>query len=756
MAAPSWPPYFEASQNLLVTNRILLGGFANYYQSLTHQNLSLEEAKERAKNTEVKGKLPQADQVLNYLAWSNSVEVLKKVGRKTKYHLKKLKIEKVEDLLFHFPHRYLDLRRVVKINEVKVGGEVTVVGEVKEVTRRLTKKRFKLIQVAIFDGTGYLKGVWFNQDYIATIFKEGMRVAFGGRVTFRYGQLQIENPLFDILGEEKEGFHTGRLLPIYPATSSLSPHRLRKLLSEARPFMKVPEIFPAWLRQRFGFVSRTQAFLGIHFPQSVEEVAEAKRRLLFEELFLIQLGLAMRKKRMEIKEKGYAHQVKGQLLNDFIQGLPFELTTDQKRALEEIKRDMSAKKPMNRLVQGEVGSGKTVLAAAAMVIAAQAGFQAAMMAPTEILAVQHLRRISQFLKHLPLKVALLIGSTSAKEREKLLPAIASGEINVVVGTHALIQEKVKFKRMSLVVIDEQHRFGVWQRFRLKEKGTFPDMLVMTATPIPRTLSLTLYGDLDISIIRELPQGRKIAENVKTVLCQTQKRRNWAYEKVREEVEKGHQAYIICPLIEESDKLEAKAVLEEAERLKNQVFLDLRVGILFGKMKPQEKDEVMMSFAQGELDVLISTTVIEVGIDVPNATVMLIENADRFGLTQLHQLRGRIGRGGYPSYCILFGKPKTEEGKKRLKAMEKITDGFRLAEEDLMIRGEGEIFGARQAGFPDLKIARLTRDVEVLVEARKVAFELIEKDLELTQPVNALLKWEVKRRFSDKLDWLFRA
>lgn len=755
MTATSWLPYFKASQNLLAANRVLLGGFSNYYQNLTQLNLSFEEAKERAKETAIKGRLPQDDQVLNYLAWSNSVEVLKKVGKKTRIHLKKLGIEKFEDLLFHFPHRYLDLRRVVKISEVRMGEEVTVVGEVKKVTSRLTKKRFKLIQVAIFDGTGYLKGVWFNQDYIATLFNEGMRVAFGGKVNFRYGQLQIENPFFDILEEKREGFHTARLLPIYPATSALSSHRLRQLFLEAKPFMNVPEIFPFWLCQRFSFVSRTQAFLSMHFPQSDEEVAEARRRLLFEELFLIQIGLAMRKKRMEMKEKGYSYQVEGQLLNDFIQGLPFELTQDQMKTLEEIKRDMLAKKPMNRLVQGEVGSGKTVVATAAMVIAAQGRFQAAMMAPTEILAVQHFRRISQLLKHLPLKVALLIGSTSAKERKNLLSAVSSGEVNVVLGTHALIQEKVKFKKLGLVVIDEQHRFGVWQRFQLKEKGIFPDMLVMTATPIPRTLSLTLYGDLDISIIRELPQGRKIAESVKTVVCRTQKRRHWAYEKIREEIKKGHQAYVICPLIEESDKLEAKAVLKEAERLKNQVFPDLRVGILYSRMKPQEKDEVMVDFAQGKLDILISTTVIEVGIDIPNVTVMLIENADRFGLTQLHQLRGRIGRGGHRSYCILFGNPKTEEGKRRLRAMEKISDGFKLAEEDLMIRGEGEIFGAKQAGFPDLKIARLARDVEVLVEARKVAFELVEKDLELAQPVNTLLKWEVKRRFYDKLDWLFR-
>lgn len=674
----------------------------------------------------------------------------------------------VEDLLYHFPHRYLNTAKVLSISNVKVGEEVTVVGEVKIVRKTVGKSGIRVINVGIFDGTEYLYGVWFNQDFIADRLKDGMVVAFSGKTSFRYGQLQIENPLYEVIDEDtrlgEDTVHTSRIIPFHPASQYLTTARLRRIIKNMLDTSPVlSDSLPSFILAKYNFLDRYSALKEIHFPTSERYCEEARRRLLYEELFLMQVGLAFRKKQFKNQTTGIAHQIEGPLIDEFYCSLPFALTNSQKKTISEILKDMASPLPMNRLLQGEVGSGKTVVALASLLVAVQGGYQAAMMAPTEILAEQHFKKITHLLESLfvsheripSVRIALLKGSLTEKEKKVLQEEISKGKVDIVIGTHAIIQKDVVFSKLGLVIVDEQHRFGVQQRVALKEKGTFSDVLVMTATPIPRTLSLTLYGDLDISIINELPGGRNLSEHVETtVLDKTH--RNFANEKIRSEVRQGRQAYIICPLIEESDKLEVKAVMAEIERLENEVFPDLRVGFIHSKLKTEEKETIMESFVRRELDVLISTTVVEVGVDVPNATVMLIEDAERFGLSQLHQLRGRIGRGQHKGYCFLFADPTTDEGRQRMEAIVNTHDGFKLAELDLEIRGEGQIFGVRQSGLPDLKLAKITRDINILLQARDDAFELIEKDPALKLSENRPLFQAVRRKFASNLDWLFYA
>ncbi len=686
------------------------------------------------------------------------VSKVKFVGPAIMNNLEKLGIETVGDLLYHFPHRYIDLSKIRKIGELRAGENATVVGEVKDVKLWRGRKGTRVINVSIFDGTGYIVGTWFNQDFIARRLKEGMQVTFSGKVAYKYRQLQIENPFYDVLSEKSgEPVHSGRIVPIHPATQGLTTNTIRRVVKNALDeYGKVAEPLPDEILKAYKLLPRVEALKEMHFPTNRELLLKARTRFIFEELFLMQIGLAARKKRNEVQTKGIAHRREGELVSALYEALPFKLTEDQKKVIDEIQSDMEKSMPMNRLLQGEVGSGKTVVALVALLTSVQSGYQAALMAPTEVLASQHYIKIKEILNQLGVTTALLTGSLTPKDRLKMVEEVKSGDIDVVIGTHAIIQETVDFSRLGMVVIDEQHRFGVMQRIDLKEKGYYPDVLVMSATPIPRTLSLTLYGDLDVSIIKELPGGRKIGEHINTVLFDRNSR-DIAYEKIRIEIAKGRQAYIVCPLIEESDKLEnVKAVMSQAEWLKTKVFPQLRVGIIHGQMKAGEKEEVMRWFNKGELDILISTTVIEVGIDVPNATVMLIEDADRFGLAQLHQLRGRIGRGEHKSYCILFADPTTEEGKKRMEAIVNIKDGFELAEADLQIRGEGQLFGTRQSGLPDLKVAKLTRDIEVLAEARKAAFKIIDKDPYLASPLYQHLRQEVRDKFGDSLEWLFQA
>lgn len=678
------------------------------------------------------------------------VTTLPGVGSTYARRLAQLDIKTVGDLLYHFPRRYLDRSSVTPIRSVKTGQEATVVGTVCDVESRRTHSRKNILVVTLFDRTGYMSGVWFNQEYHRDRLKEGVEAAFSGKVQFQYKRLQMVNPSYDVLGGggdiEAEGIHTGRIIPLYPGTAGVTSAVLRKMISGALDAVDgMADVLPEDIRRTFGLMPLTEALREIHFPRGEETLKKARYRALFDEVFIMQVGLALRKKRRELEGGGISHGSPGGLVEKFRQSLPFELTVAQEKAWGEIAGDMSRAVPMNRLLQGDVGSGKTVVAVQALLLAVEGGYQGAIMAPTEVLAHQHYRRIGAMLEGLPVRVGLLTAGTSAKD----LRDIASGDMDVVVGTHALIQEGVSFDRLGVVVIDEQHRFGLRQRVALAAKGSTPDILHMSATPIPRTLSLTLYGDLDVSVMDELPAGRK---GVVTVVADKSQRKG-AFAMVGEEVRLGRQAFVICPLVEESEKLEARAAEKESRRLAGE-FPGFNIGLVHGQMKSEDKRAVMDRFSAGEIDILISTVMVEVGIDVPNATAMIVENADRFGLAQLHQLRGRIGRGNRRAVFVMFADPSTDEAKARMEAIRRYNDGFALAEADLLIRGEGSLFGTRQSGLPDLKLARLSRDFELIRNARSAAFRLVDRDPVLSEGENTLLRREANRRFGGTLDWLF--
>ncbi|MEJ5186409.1 MAG: ATP-dependent DNA helicase RecG, partial [Candidatus Geothermincolales bacterium] len=528
---------------------------------------------------------------------------------------------------------------------------------------------------------------------------------------------------------------------------------LRRLIARAlEQFGDLPDFLPARLRLRYGMPPRIAALREIHFPTSPSRLKAARDRLAYEELFLIQVALAIRRYRLGEEEKGISHRPPGGLIAGFLEKLPFKLTPAQERAFREIVADMARPHPMNRLLQGEVGSGKTVVALLALLLTVENGHQGAFMAPTEILAEQHFRNLVTLLEDLPgVRMELLTGSTPSSRRREILQAVAGGMVDILVGTHALIQEDVEFRDLGLVVVDEQHRFGVRQRMLLKAKGTRPDTLIMTATPIPRTLSLTLYGDLEVSVIDQLPTGRP---GTTTHVIGPQERER-AYRLMEEEMRKGRQGYVVCPLVGESASMEVKAAENEVRELRK-AFPGFEVGMVHGQMPRQEREEAMERFRRGELHLLVSTTVIEVGIDVPNATFILVEDADRFGLSQLHQLRGRVGRGEHPSHCFFLFRGDTDESLQRRKAIEEITDGFRLAEADLEIRGEGSLFGTRQSGFTDLKVARLQRDLSLLERAKEDATALVREDPGLEREDNLLLRMEMEKRFRDSLEWIFHA
>ena len=695
-------------------------------------------------------RLPPPLAALNLLA--SPVTALKGVGPALAGRIAPLGIKTVGDLLYHFPRRYLDRSNVTPIRDVGTGKEITVAGRINSVESRVTRKGKRMLTVTVSDGTGYLDGVWFNQDYHRERLKEGVLVAFSGKARVQYGSLQMVNPSYDILGEDEgsgvEASHTGRIVPLYPCTAGVTSATLRRLVSRAlRAISGIADPVPARVRERFELPGLEDSLIEVHFPTGERELRSALYRAVFDEIFTMQIGLALKKKRRETIGEGIAHGPPGELTGKFIASLPFELTAAQRRAWDEIARDMSRKVQMNRLLQGEVGSGKTVVALLALLHAVECGHQGALMAPTEVLANQHSVKARDMLAGLPVRVELI---TSAAGRESL-KAVQSGDVDIVIGTHALIQEGIRFADLSVVVVDEQQRFGLEQRLALTAKGRQPDILHMSATPIPRTLALTLYGDLDVSVIDEMPSGRK---GVITVVADSRERRG-AFALVEKEVRKGRQVFVVCPLVEESEKLEARAAEREAERLTAE-FPDHTIGLLHGQMRSGDKRSVMERFARGEIDILISTVVVEVGVDVPNATVMIIENADRFGLAQLHQLRGRVGRGSERGVCLLFADPQTDEAKARMEAIRKYDDGFELAEADLKIRGEGSIFGTRQSGMPDLKMARLTRNFELIRRARKEAFEIVDGDPTLSDPQHRLLRWETNRRFGGALDWLFRA
>ncbi len=675
---------------------------------------------------------------------SHLAEPLKARG-KTAKGLAALGIETHGDLLEHLPHTHQDRRDARTIATVGVGEEATVAVTVRSVSvKPMRDRRRKRVEARVFDETGPAVAVWFNQPWVATQMGEGSQVLLHGKMRNRN---QFWVSAHELVGQGAAPVHTVGLVPVHPATYGISPDTLRKLAWEDYPLLRhVVEPLPASLRVAERLADRSAALAAAHFPDTEEDVAGARHRLAFEELFLLQLAVAGRRRAQGDRRAAAPLPAGGELVDGFVGSLPFELTGDQRAAIEAIDVDVARETPMQRLLMGEVGSGKTVVALAAMLRAAENGKQAAFMAPTETLAEQHLITIDRLLGGL-VPVELLTGSTPAARRRDLLARLGSGELALVVGTHALIEEPVVFNDLALCVVDEQHRFGVRQRAALDAKapeGLTPHALHMTATPIPRTLALTAYGDLEATVLRELPAGRRPVE---THVVDGARARARAYERIREEIEKGRQCFVVCPLVEESEALQARAATVEAERLQETEFRDQRVALIHGQMKPAAKQEAMRSFAAGEADVLVATSVIEVGIDVPNATVMLIEAADRYGLSQLHQLRGRVGRGEYESVCILFGDPKLP----RLEAIASERDGFKLAEVDLELRGAGEVLGTRQSGLPEFRVARLPDDQELLERARARADELIAADPALAEPEHALLRGAVIERFGSDLD-----
>ncbi|MDQ6724815.1 MAG: ATP-dependent DNA helicase RecG, partial [Actinomycetota bacterium] len=627
------------------------------------------------------------------------VDRLTGVGEKKLESLALMGIHTVLDLLTHYPRRYLDRTNQASIASLKTGEEAMVLGAVKRVQSRRTKQRKTMVHVDVFDGSSYLHCVFFNQPWRAKQLTPGTEAVIFGKVEIFNGRRQMTNPVVDLIGDR-----TGRIVPIYPqsAKAGLNTWELAGFVEEAlRRARGMADPLPQEWRDRLDVVDRTWAFHQIHNPESMAAKEAARRRLVVDELLRLQLALVMRKRAIERESKGIRHVVGGELVRRFHGGLPFALTGAQERAIAEIAADLAGVHPMHRLLQGDVGSGKTLVAVTALLMAVQGGYQGAFMAPTEVLAEQHGLSVRDVLDGLtvpdegtlmgdrPLRVELMTNRTTASERTRILAGLADGTVDLLIGTHALLEEKVAFKALGVIVIDEQHRFGVEQRAALRGKGDDPDVLVMTATPIPRTAAMTVYGDLDVTVLDELPPGRS---PVVTHWARADIEEAEAYGRVAAEVAEGRQAYVVCPLVEESGKVEAKAATAEFARLGAEVWPDLRVGLLHGQMPSKEKEAVMAAFRAAELDVLVATTVIEVGVDVPNATVMLIEDADRFGMAQLHQLRGRVGRGADQSWCYLLGAATTPESEQRLAAIEASTDGFELAEVDLDIRGEGTVLG----------------------------------------------------------------
>ena len=687
------------------------------------------------------------------LQLNTAIQFVKGIGPRRAALLKKVDVETVEDLLHYFPRRHLDRSHLTKISDLKKDEQVTLIGRI--YSAEMVQGRRKRFVLLVGDGSGYLQCVWFQGlSYINKIFKVGDTVAFSGKIAWYHGP-QLVHPEYDRITEEGEAdpLHTGGIVPLYPSNEALSRGGLdgrgfRKIIKACFTGLpeQIPETLPISILNHQHLMDRKKALENIHYPENQSAWREAQKRLKFEELFYIQLFLAIQRSHQKIEKKGIEFTQIGQQTRNLVKQLPFDLTSAQRRVLREIVDDMKEPRPMNRLLQGDVGSGKTVVALISMLIAIENGYQAAMMAPTEILAEQHYITLSEILESLDVHVALLKGSQKAAERKEILAAMASGKADLIVGTHALVQEGVDFHQLGLVVIDEQHRFGVMQRAVLRDKGLHPDVLVMTATPIPRTLALTLYGDLDTSIIDELPAGRKPIQTVKRY----EAKRSAIYEYIRDEVKKGRQVYIVYPLVEESEKLDLAAATEGYRELSAEVFPELSVGLLHGRMKPDEKDQVMRKFVAGGVDILVSTTVIEVGVNVPNASVMLIEHAERFGLTQLHQLRGRIGRGEYASTCILLAQyPMSDDAKKRLDTMCRTNDGFEIAEVDLEIRGPGELFGTRQSGALNLKIANLVTDGPIVEQARKEAQALIEEDPRLEKDEHRGLRDTYNQQYRDR-------
>jgi len=699
------------------------------------------------------GAAPGADDVL-----ATPLQFLKGVGPRRAADLERAGLVTLEDLLYRFPIRYEDRSRLQPISSLKPGQFASVVGRVLSCGIRATRRPgFKIFEALVGDANGALRATWLNQPFLRDVFAAGQHVILYGQVEMRApGGLQMTNPQYEMLDdEEHETVHTGRIVPVYEKTGTVTPKMQRRLVFDALHKLtpELGEILPESIRARLDLPSRYASLHATHFPPDDASVdalnryeTPAQRRLIFEEAFLFQVGVQARRRLTAAEQKPRPIHVDDHIRASARAVLPFRLTNGQRNALKEIVEDLQRPFPMNRLLQGDVGSGKTIVALLAAIVAMENGLQVAFMAPTEILAEQHFTNIAKLLQPSRFRVALLTGSIGAAARRELLAEIEQGSVHLVVGTHALVQGSVNFHALGLVVIDEQHRFGVMQRATLREKGLHPDVLVMTATPIPRTLALTVYGDLDVSSIKELPAGRLA---IKTAV-KPESRRDEIYAFVRHELDAGRQAYVVYPLVEESEKVDVRAATEMADTLQQDVFPQYRVGLLHGRIKADAKDRVMRAFAGGELQILVTTTVVEVGVDVANASVMIVEHAERFGLSQLHQLRGRVGRGNAQSYCfLLYQSPLSDDGRERLRAMTDTTDGFEIADRDLKLRGAGDFFGTRQAGMPTFRLIDLVRDRALLDAANVEAAHWIDTTAPTPADVDRLVtSWEQRFRLID--------
>ncbi|MGI6085568.1 MAG: ATP-dependent DNA helicase RecG [Acetivibrionales bacterium] len=673
------------------------------------------------------------------------IKYVKGVGEARAKLLSKLGIRTVNDALNYFPKDYQDRTILKTIIEMEDGNECGVRATlVSEVTESKPRRNLSIIKALVSDGTAFLSLTWFNQSYIKNSLKNGIEYIFFGKVKRTGMRMEMHNPVIETA--DQFGKNTGRILPVYSLTKGLTQAHLRKITENALKLAgdKLLETLPQDIRETYKLSPINYSYEEVHFPKSFYNMEEARKRLVFEELLVLQLGL-LKSKNVSTEQQGI--RFKSVDMAPFFDKLSFKLTSAQKRVFEEIRKDMESDKKMNRLVQGDVGSGKTVISIMAIYLAAKNKYQSAFMVPTEILAEQHFRSAEPLLVQFGIKVRLLTGSTKKKEKEEIKALIKEGEIDVLIGTHAILEDDTEFNKLGLVITDEQHRFGVRQRAKLSEKGENPDLLVMTATPIPRTLSLVLYGDLDVSIIDELPPGRQPIDTY-TV---DESFRERIYNFIRKNVSEGRQVYIICPLVEDSEEIEAESAEGLAERIRDNELKGLRVGLIHGKMKSGEKEKVMRGFVNGRLDVLVSTTVIEVGVNVPNASLMVIENAERFGLSQLHQLRGRVGRGQYKSYCILFNQSKSDISRQRMDIMTSTNDGFIISEKDLELRGPGDVFGVRQHGLPEFKIANLYRDIEILKDVQKAVKYIIDRNLlkdSQYSPLAEKLDIMLKEKFKD--------
>ena len=676
---------------------------------------------------------------------SKEVQYIKNVGPNRVKLLNKLNIFTLGDLITYFPRNHEDRSVPKKIAETTDGEEVLIKATAITKVTEMRTRRMTIYKLVVRDDTGVCTITWFNQKYLKDKIKMGNTYHFFGKIENKLGRIEMNSPVFEEEGVEK---NTGRIVPIYPSTFNLSQNMLRKVMESGinEVYGKLEETLPEYILEKYKLLEINEAIKYIHFPKSNSDFIRAKNRLVFEELLGVQLALLNLREGYNLEKKGIKFN-KDVKMNDIIDILPFKLTNAQLRVLKEINDNMESEKTMNRLLQGDVGSGKTVVSIISAYKAVKSGYQVAIMAPTAILADQHLKNFEKTLKNFNIKCELLISSVTKKKKEDILQRLANGEIDILIGTHAILEENVVFNNLGLVVTDEQHRFGVKQRAKIVAKGNNPDVIVMSATPIPRTLALILYGDLDISIIDELPPNRKKIDTFAVTKEYEERVNNF----VKKQINEGRQAYIVCPLVEDSEELDLKSVTALYEKYKNEVFSKYKVEYLHGKMKAKEKDEIMNRFKDGQIDILISTTVIEVGVDVPNSSIMVVENAERFGLAQLHQLRGRVGRGEYQSYCILKYEGKGKNTKERMKIMCQTNDGFVISEKDLELRGSGDFFGTAQHGLPELKIANLFEDIQELKVIQELAQKIISDDPLLEQEKNYRLKKLVENKFTNRIE-----